>query len=194
MQTEVRVILRRAARHLLTAAALLSVLAPIPVSADSFFGVSFASVSPGRTDLQTIDNGSTTFGATVGSGGGQPVSFEIDFGYTSQFLGSPTDSGRNTLITIMPSLFAGPSIAVGGGGQAIRPYISVGTGLIRNQAENDFGWNAAGGVIAFLSNRVGIRGDVRYFHTVNNTDSTNTILMTPGGFHFWRGSLGIVVR
>lgn len=176
------------------AAALLSVLAPNPVQADSFFGVSFASAYARRTDLRTIDNGSTTVGATLGSGGGQLVSFEIDFGYTSRFFGSPGDLGRSHLITIMPSLFAGPSFAVGGGGQAIRPYISLGTGLIRNQAENEFGWNAAGGVIAFLSNRVGIRGDVRYFHTVNNIDSTSTILMTPGRFHFWRGSLGVVVR
>ena len=98
-------------------------------------------------------------------------------------------------------------IPVGGThGAGIRPYLTGGLGLVQTKIvsgvtgiadtdNNDFGFNFGGGVMGFFSNHVGIRGDVRYFRTVNN-DSTfdNGLNIDLGGFDFWRGSFGLVFR
>jgi opacity protein-like surface antigen len=58
----------------------------------------------------------------------------------------------------------------------IRPYALVGVGLIKTRFEftplgfletsnNDFGWDIGGGVMGFFGEHVGIRGDIRYYHS-----------------------------
>jgi opacity protein-like surface antigen len=32
--------------------------------------------------------------------------------------------------------------------------------------QNDFGWDVGGGLMIFFGDNIGIRGDVRYFHSV----------------------------
>jgi opacity protein-like surface antigen len=100
----------------------------------------------------------------------------------------------------MADLILGPPIE-SRGGKGARPYANIGIGLIRSQTNtsgpanaNNFGWNAAGGVMGYFSSHVGIRGDLRYFHTVNNTTVANAILLSPGSFHFWRAYVGLILR
>jgi opacity protein-like surface antigen len=56
----------------------------------------------------------------------------------------------------------------------VRPYGTIGLGLIRSQitggpngivkfTDNELGMNAGAGVMGFVSDHVGVRGDVRYF-------------------------------
>jgi opacity protein-like surface antigen len=59
----------------------------------------------------------------------------------------------------------------------VRPYALVGLGLIRSQVDvtngtllassgnNDVGWDVGGGVFVSFGDRVGVRGDIRYFHS-----------------------------
>lgn len=196
--------MRRFVSRVLIAAAVLVVTAPAPARADAFFGPWIGATFARSADLRAGDNGSTSFGAFLGSTGGELVGYDIDFGYTSKFFGPSADFGDNTLITIMANLIVGPMLAAGSG-REIRPYAAFGIGLIRSQAkggslfktelaDNVFGWDAGAGVLGYLTSRVGLRGDVRYFHTVANTSATNTILLKPGNFHFWRGFIGVVVR
>ena len=90
----------------------------------------------------------------------------------------------------------------------MRPYGTIGLGLLRSQvtggvnglvqtSNNDWGINAGAGVMGFLSDHVGLRGDLRYFRNFND----NSQISVPGGvnidfgaFHFWRASFGVVLR
>jgi hypothetical protein len=60
--------------------------------------------------------------------------------------------------------------------------------------ENSFGVNVGGGIIGQFNDRVGLRGDVRYFRNVQDSDAGSNIDLDLGGFNFWRGTLGIAFR
>ena len=54
------------------------------------------------------------------------------------------------------------------------------------------------GVMGFVSDHVGLRGDVRYFRDFQNTSSTDHNVdlsnLTVGSFDFWRGTVGLAFR
>ena len=64
-----------------------------------------------------------------------------------------------------------------------------------SSSNNDFGWNAGAGVMGYFSDHFGLRGDVRYLRNLqNNSTSVTDINFDPGSFHFWRASIGVVIR
>ena len=63
-----------------------------------------------------------------------------------------------------------------------------------SSSNNDFGWNAGAGLMGYFSDHVGLRGDVRYLRTLQNNSNGAAISFDPGDFHFWRASIGIVLR
>lgn len=103
------------------------------------------------------------------------------------------------------------ALPLGANGQ-LMPYISGGFGAIQMAADvftsttetetlrqSRWGTNVGGGVMAFASNRIGIRGDVRYYHaTTNNTfsgsaeDQVMDGLLS--GLAFWRANGGVSFR
>lgn len=189
--------MRRVVRSVLVAAAIGIVWAPVPARADGFVVPWFGTAFSQGPDFRSAGDRRPAVGAALGSMGGGVLGFDIDFGYTGLFFGPESAVGSNSLATITANLIAGPSIETRGG-KGVRPYVNFGVGLIRSKvaasSENNFGWNAAGGVMGFFSSRVGVRGDLRYFHTVNNTSAENTILLRPGKFHFWRAYVGLILR
>jgi hypothetical protein len=56
---------------------------------------------------------------------------------------------------------------------------------------NDFGVNAGGGIIIGLGERVGIRGDIRYFRNVGSEDPNHDFNIDFGSFSFWRATGGL---
>jgi opacity protein-like surface antigen len=64
----------------------------------------------------------------------------------------------------------------------IRPYAVGGIGVIHTKIttpddtvlveDENFGFNVGGGLTAFLNDRVGVRGDFRYFRAIRNDDAT----------------------
>jgi opacity protein-like surface antigen len=58
---------------------------------------------------------------------------------------------------------------------------------------NNFGFDVGGGVMGFFSDNVGLRGDIRYFRSVNNNND-NGVDLNLGDFKFWRGSVGVTLR
>ena len=83
-------------------------------------------------------------------------------------------------------------------------YGTAGLGVIRPHLEevggfakvdtNKSGYNVGGGVIGNLSKNIGIRGDVRYFRTMKKDEAANAFGIDFGSFHFWRSSVGLVLR
>jgi hypothetical protein len=76
----------------------------------------------------------------------------------------------------------------------------AGLGVIRTRVEllgissatNEAGFNIGGGVMGFFSDHAGLRGDVRYFRNFGEIDISE--LQFAGNFHFWRASIGLVLR
>jgi opacity protein-like surface antigen len=144
------------------------------------------------------------FGATLGWSPGA-VGFEIDFGYSPNFF-QPTlgagdfEVGDSNLTTLMANVLVG-----GGPGSGIRPYGSAGLGLIRanvsdadgffdDLSTNDLGINLGGGVQGQFSDNVGLRGDIRYFRSLQNAEPDNDFDFDFGDLDFWRGTVGVTFR
>jgi opacity protein-like surface antigen len=176
-------------------AALVS--APSTASADWMF-TPFVGVASGGVTADTTTN----FGAGLSWMGAGAVGFDIDFGYTPDFFGdSGDDFGDNNVTSLMFNAIVG--IPVGGqSGPGIRPYGVGGVGLLREQIdgagdlfdidENSWGFNLGGGVLAYLTDNVGVRGDVRYFRSLNRGDDDLDVDL--GELDFWRVTGGVTFR
>jgi opacity protein-like surface antigen len=125
------------------------------------------------------------------------LGFEIDFALAPDFFDSDAFAVPDSnLTTLMGNLmFSG---AVGG---KSRIYGSAGGGLMKSSVDdaddffdvsrNDFGVNAGGGIIIGLSDKVGIRGDIRYFRNIGDDEPDNEFDIDFGSFSYWRGTGGI---
>jgi hypothetical protein len=88
----------------------------------------------------------------------------------------------------------------------LRPYVSGGAGLLRavhDDAQfpvraNVFGYNVGGGAVGFLTDRVGVRFDLRYFRHVPPGPEPGEFSPVPVGdrvrLHFWTGTIGVVFK
>jgi len=153
-----------------------------------------------------FDNGRAGFGTQAGWMGAGIVGGELDFGYSPSFFGTTNDFGNNTVINFTGNVIVG--VPVGGThGAGFRPYATAGLGLIRTQIDggtlarvsssnNMAGWNAGVGAMGYFAEHFGLRGDVRYLRSFENTNTgVNSIdLNGSGQFHFWRASIGVVLR
>lgn len=157
-----------------------------------YLGVTFS----GSTPEQQVNYGLSA--AFLGAGA---VGFELDASITPNFFN--TDNGiidDSNVSTVMASFM----VAVPGSGPSFRPYAAAGAGIIRTRAtsvgnvfdvdENSFGVNVGGGVLAQFNDKVGMRGDIRYFRSVQDSDSGDGIDLDLQGFNFWRGTLGVTFR
>jgi opacity protein-like surface antigen len=108
------------------------------------------------------------FGVGIGSMG-SVLGFEAEFAYAKDFFGE-APSYSSSVATVMANAMIVPNLG------PVRPYATIGMGLIKANVEatpdsllssenNDFGWNIGGGAFIFFGPHVGVRGDVRYFHS-----------------------------
>ncbi len=124
----------------------------------------------------------TDWGVSFGAVG-NIVGFEAEFGYTKNFFGETVGQTSNVL-TFMSNFMLAPKIG------PVQPYGLAGLGLIRTSVEslggvstsdqNQFGWDLGGGLMVFFGQHVGIRGDVRYFHSFQVLDFLNLPFTVPG--------------
>jgi len=192
--------MRRALRSLIVAGAVALVCAPATARADGF-------VSPwiGSAFGSNIDNGRTTFGVTAGAMGAGVIGGEVDFGYNPSFFGTNNDFGNNTVLNLMGNVIVGVPIG-GQRGAGVRPYVTAGLGLLRSQIDggtltnvsssnNMLGWNAGAGVMGYFADHVGVRGDLRYLRGMQSLDTgISSINLNGDQLHFWRASIGVVLR
>jgi len=194
--------MRRVLKFVMIAATVAVVYAPAKAHADGyispFIGVNFANNS---------GDGRANYGVNAGYMGAGVIGGELDFGYAPSFFGNQGTYGSNYVMDFMGNVIVG--IPVGGThGAGVRPYGTIGLGLVRSQvtggvngliqtSNNDVGMNAGAGVMGFLSDHVGLRGDLRYFRTFNDNSTIsagNGVNIDFGSFHFWRASFGVVIR
>ena len=189
----------RALKVLGIAAVAALVLAPAQARAEGYFSPWVAT-----NTNSTFDSGRAGFGFNAGSMGGGVIGGEIDFGYSPSFFGTTANFGNNSVIDLMGNVIVG--VPVGGThGAGFRPFVTAGLGLLRTQIDggtlmnvsssnNQLGWNAGGGVMGYFNDHVGLRGDLRYLRNVINNSSTTRLDFDQGSFHYWRASIGVVLR
>lgn len=196
-------------------AIVVTAAAPAKASADwlftPFVGMNFGgsgTFSDSFGDFDDEFEKRSTFGASLAWMGGGVFGFEVDFGYSPNFFESTAgdgdfEYGDSNVTTLMANIVLGAPIG-GQTGQGIRPYASGGVGLIRSRIEdvddlfgdpkNNLGMNVGGGITGFFSDNVGLRGDVRYFRSLQDEEPDDDFDIALGSFSFWRGSIGVTFR
>lgn len=190
--------------------ALASAAMPTRASADwlftPFVGATFggnAEVGGTGDDFKNKFERRLSYGATLGWMGAGVIGFEADFGYSPNFFRADDNSSNFNLIgdgnvtTLMGNLVIGAPLG------AVRPYASGGVGLLKSKVDsagqfldasrNDLGYDLGAGVMGFFGGNVGLRGDVRYFRSLQSNDP-NGVDFSLGNFRFWRGTLGLTLK
>jgi opacity protein-like surface antigen len=138
-------------------------------------------------------------GVTLGAMG-NVFGFEEEFAYAKDFFGEAPQFSSSVL-TVMTNLMIIPNVG------PVRPYLTGGLGLIKMHVDinspgtvfsgdnNNFGWDIGGGVMVLFGKHVGIRGDIRYFHSFQTFDVGPISLNLAGEkLDFGRASVAFVGR
>jgi opacity protein-like surface antigen len=191
-----------------------SAASPVQANADwlftPFIGVNWggaASFSDINADFEDEFERRMDFGASLTWMGGGIAGFELDFGFSPNFFENTTGGGDfafadNNVTTLMGNLVLG--IPIGGqSGVGVRPYVVTGVGLIKSRIEDagdlfevdstDWGFNVGGGLNLFFTDNVGIRGDLRYFRSLEDNEP-DAEFVGLSDFRFFRGTVGVTVR
>lgn len=191
-------------RRLMAVAAALAagVLAHAPAGAQTvltpYTGATFGG--------DTVEN-RYVYGAVLGFGGG--AGLDIDFGYAPNFFGADDPfldlDGKLNVTTLMFNLRVGGSPPYRG----VAPFVSGGVGLMRTSvtspgdlfdevSRNDFALNVGGGLTGYFNRHVGIRGDIRYFRSLEDSGDDGFLLdprdFDLGNFDYWRATVGLSLR
>jgi opacity protein-like surface antigen len=212
-------------KKILIVAALALTLAPSTARADWLFTPYAGGVFGG------LASGNASFGASLGWMGDGVFGFEADLGFNlsnnlfntedSELLGVDKDFLEARVTTFMGNAVLG--YPIGGTDGNFSPYIVGGIGWFRTNVRpdeslfeeiesttNQFGSNLGGGVIGYVNDSWGLRGDVRWFYSfdrpeldfdlldvgvVNRVDvPTVDLIDIDMDRHFWRATGGVTFR
>jgi opacity protein-like surface antigen len=184
-------------------AAILLALAPRPAHADAFIspflGFHFGGDTPDCASVTNCQTKHTNFGVAIGATGGI-LGFEEDIAFAQDFFPAlPGD--ESSVLTLMSNLMinvpAGP----------VRPYVIGGFGLVRPHVKatlnpsavggdtNALGYDIGGGVNIFFLKNVGIRGDIRHIHTLQDVSVLHLGTLIAGQkLDFNRASVGLTLK
>ena len=186
--------------RLVAIASLLLALTSAPARADGFIvpfvGSNFGGDSGNCPSLTDCTEKRTNFGASLGSMG-SVFGFEEDISYAKNFFGD-TPGTANSVFSAMSNLLIG--VGVG----PVRPYVFGGVGLIRPHVsslpgsltslgatdKNAVGYDIGGAVTGMFGSHVGLRGDLRHFHTLQDV---NLPIFKGQKLDFWRASAGLAL-
>ncbi len=158
-----------------------------------FAGINFGGDS-GCLELTSCTDRTSTLGVAIGTSNAI-FGFEEEFGYAKNFFGK--DALQSTsVVTLMSNLMIGPRLGF------IRPYGLIGAGIMKTRVEltltdlgagdTSFGWDIGGG-LEFSGAHVGVRGDVRYLHGLQDFTLPG-LPVTDLKLDFGRASAGLVLR
>jgi hypothetical protein len=189
-------------------AALLTLTAAAPAGADwlltPFFGTTFA----GQTTLPVLDPGGFEakhwlIGGSFAWLSDNVVGFEGDVAFAP---GVFVDDNEFDLVkgsratTLSGNVILAVPLAVTR--ESLRPYLVGGLGLIHAGFEepsgvldlgsNELAIQVGGGAIGMVSNRAGLRFDIRQSRTLGRAD--NLLGERAAKLSFWRATVGVVIR
>jgi len=179
---------------------LLVALAPTPAHAEwflyPFVGAAFGGGVP---DAPKLDYG--------GSAGwmGSVVGFEVDVSHRPNFFKAADVPDFLLSESSVTTVMFNALVRLPVGGERLKPYVAGGVGRLRTRIGadedfsrgngNNFGLNVGGGVTARLNDRVGLRGDIRYFRDLQDLEGDSQFFsLGETKLDFWRAAVGIVIR
>ena len=150
------------------------------------------------------DDSGVAFGGTAAFMGNGIFGAEVGFNYTPDFIKETLVSPDVSQASLMGNLIVGIPMGDADQGGQIRPYVTGGVGLFRTASDesdlfdrvtsNDFALNAGGGILAFFSEHVGVRADVRYFRTLTDEDPGEGLDFDISDLDFWKWDVGAAFR
>jgi len=188
-------------RGLLCAVAVVSVgaFAPPAVHAQGFISPSIGYNFGGNAGCRSAtdcEDKNWNWGGSIGSLGSL-FGFEAELTYEGDFTGDRPDH-RTTVTTGMANFMLAPKISI------VQPYGLIGVGLIKTKvedkilnvsdSENQIGWTIGGGVVIYLQQHVGVKGDIRYYHSFESLDLLGFDVLRGNKIDFGRAGLGLVFK
>jgi opacity protein-like surface antigen len=162
------------ARNVLFIGVLLLFAAVTPSRAQGFIspliGYDFGGNS-GCPQISNCEDKRTNLGIAVGKMGAI-LGVEEEFADAKNFFGSVGDQS-SSVITLMTNVMVVPALG------RVHPYLLGGLGLMKTHVEftrtdvlstsnNSLAWDLGGGVTILFTRRVGVRGDIRHFHSAKS--------------------------
>src|SRR5262245_7605342 len=180
--------------------ALLGLVAPCAAHAQGFLAPSFGYNFAGDTGCRSAtdcEDKNWNWGGSLGALG-SIVGFEFELTYEGKFTGDRSTE-TSAVTTLMGDLMLAPRIAI------VQPYGLAGIGMIRtkvetgiagsSESENQVGWTIGGGMIIFLQQHFGVKGDVRYYHSFEALDLLGIELARDENkIDFGRASFGVILK
>ncbi len=194
-------------RRLAVALLLLLSIPPAEARADwlitPFLGYSFA----GETTLlvfEKVTGRKLTLGASVALLGDGILGLEVDIAHKSHFFEGSDPLGlvlTSRVTTLSGNMIVAAPLAVTR--ESLRPYFVGGLGLLQARSkhaaglfplEQDLlGLSIGAGAIGFLTERTGLRFDLRHIKAISGNDGP---FARPGisRLSFWRATTGVTIR
>jgi hypothetical protein len=191
------------------AVALLVLLATPPATAHAdwqitpFLGNAFSA----QTGLLIFEDGlsrRTTFGASVALLNDGIFGLEAEVGHTPRFFEGNDPLGlvlSSRVTTVSGSVIVAAPLAVTR--ESLRPYLALGIGLMQARSKHAGGvlpvnedllaMNVGVGAIGFLTDRTGLRFDLRHFRGLGAADAPMTRARV-SRLSFWRATAGVTLR
>ena len=168
-----------------------------------FLGSSFA----GETTFLVFEGGTgrkLTLGVSLSHLGDGILGIEAEVGHTPRFFEGNSPLGlvlNSRVTTVTGSVIIAAPLALTR--ESLRPYLVGGLGLMQARSKNVaglfpveedlFGLSLGAGAIGFVTDRTGLRFDLRHFKAIAGADSP---LARPGAsrLSFWRATAGVTIR
>jgi hypothetical protein len=145
-----------------------------------------------------------TFGGTATLLGGGPVGVEALFVYTPGFFGG----GPGTVVSQSRSIAlmgnAVLTVPRSWNEYGLRPFVSGGLGLLHGSTEDVLdvlelkqslvGLNVGGGAVGFLTDRTGVRFDLRYFRHLKPIVGEEGLSLGDVRLSYWTATIGVVFK
>lgn len=192
-----REVQNRRDRRRLSVVACLAVIVLFPrlASAQGFIGISYGYDFGGDAGCQSATNcqdKNWNWGGSLGSLG-NIFGFEMEFTHAGQFTGDRPNPASVT--TLMGDVMVGPKIAF------VQPFGVIGAGAIKTSAsgsddsQTQIGWSIGGGLIVYPAKHVGLKGDVRYYHSFQTLSLLGIDLANnQNKVDFGRAGFGVVLK
>ena len=145
------------------------------------------------TDCQ---NKNWNWGGALGALG-KVVGFEAEWTHEGEFTGDV--STRTSVTTLMGNFMLAPRFGI------VQPFGLAGIGAIKTKvedqllgssdSENQIGWTIGGGLIVFVQKHIGLKGDIRYYHSFQALDLLVLDLgQDRNKIDFGRAGFGVVLK
>ncbi|HET7218480.1 MAG TPA: hypothetical protein VFJ02_10550, partial [Vicinamibacterales bacterium] len=206
----------RAPTRILILLGILLAGAPASAHADwllaPFLGLTFQGETTLLDNESAVGKAHWSFGGAVSLVGAGPIGVEGLILYTPGFFQQdnppstagvpPIDVIESRALAIMGNILLTTPRAWNEYG--LRPFLSGGIGLLRASAKDSFdilpvnanllGYNVGGGAVGFLTDRTGIRFELRYFSNLKPSDSPEAIAIGRVQLSYWNANVGVVFR